>query len=82
MRFIYLITFFFISNAMVAENLNISTTSGVSQGFLINGVANWDDINSGSLDERAKAYLEINCGHCHRQEGPAGVSGLNSRLRY
>ena len=44
MRFIYLITLFFISNAMVAENLNISTTSGVSQGFLINGVANWDDI--------------------------------------
>ena len=44
MRFIYLITFFFISNVMVAENLNISTTSGVSQGFLINGVANWDDI--------------------------------------
>ncbi|MDB9959449.1 carboxylesterase family protein [Gammaproteobacteria bacterium] len=44
MRFIYLITLFLISNAMVAENLNISTTSGVSQGFLINGVANWDDI--------------------------------------
>ena len=44
MRFIYLITLFFISNVMVAENLNISTTSGVSQGFLINGVANWDDI--------------------------------------
>ena len=44
MRFIHLITLFFISNVMVAENLNISTTSGVSQGFLINGVANWDDI--------------------------------------
>jgi len=44
MRFIYLITLFFISNAMIAENLNISTSSGVSQGFLINGVANWDDI--------------------------------------
>ena len=44
MRFIYLIILFFNSNAIVAENLNISTTSGVSQGFLINGVANWDDI--------------------------------------
>jgi para-nitrobenzyl esterase len=44
MRFLYLTTLFFISNVMVAENLNISTTSGVSQGFLINGVANWDDI--------------------------------------
>ena len=44
MRFIYLITIFFISNAVIAKNLNISTSSGVSQGFLINGVANWDDI--------------------------------------
>jgi para-nitrobenzyl esterase len=29
---------------MAVENLNISSSSGVSQGFLINGVANWDDI--------------------------------------
>jgi para-nitrobenzyl esterase len=44
MRYIYLIILFFISNPMVAENLKIYTSSGVSQGFLINGVANWDDI--------------------------------------
>ena len=62
MRFIYLITLFFISNAMVAENLNISTTSGVSQGFLINGVANWDDIPYAQPpvgDLRWKAPLNI-----------------------
>lgn len=35
----------------------------------------WDD-PTGSLDDRAKAYLEINCGHCHSQEGPASTSGL------
>lgn len=28
------------------------------------------------LDERARAYLEINCGHCHRKEGPAKNSAL------
>ena len=44
MRFIYLITLFLISSTMVAEDLNISTTSGISQGFIMNGVANWDDI--------------------------------------
>jgi len=44
MRFIYLITLFFISNVMAVANLNISSSSGVSKGFLINGVANWDDI--------------------------------------
>ena len=44
MRLIYLITLFLLSNTIDAEELNISTTSGISQGFFINGVANWDDI--------------------------------------
>jgi uncharacterized repeat protein (TIGR03806 family) len=39
-------------------------------------VAVWDDPTSGSLDARAKAYLEINCGHCHSENGPANTSGL------
>jgi len=36
----------------------------------------WHD-ESQSLDERAKAYLEINCGHCHQPDGPAKNSGLD-----
>jgi len=36
----------------------------------------WDDPNTGSLDKRARAWLEINCAHCHRREGPAKNSGL------
>lgn len=44
MKFIYLASLFLLSNIIFAEELNISTTSGISQGFLINGVANWDDI--------------------------------------
>jgi uncharacterized repeat protein (TIGR03806 family) len=31
---------------------------------------------SANLDQRARAYLEINCGHCHRKEGPAKNSAL------
>ena len=30
----------------------------------------------GTLDERARAYLHANCGHCHRDQGSAGQSGL------
>ncbi|MEY2792201.1 MAG: hypothetical protein RJA76_193 [Bacteroidota bacterium] len=30
-----------------------------------------------SLDKRAKAYLDINCAHCHNPSGPAKNSGLN-----
>jgi uncharacterized repeat protein (TIGR03806 family) len=29
-----------------------------------------------SLEERARAYLDINCGHCHNPNGPANTSGL------
>ncbi|WP_346838921.1 SO2930 family diheme c-type cytochrome [Microbulbifer sp. SAOS-129_SWC] len=38
--------------------------------------ADYADI-SASLDERARAYLDINCGHCHNPSGPAGYSGLD-----
>ncbi len=36
----------------------------------------WDDPATGSLEERARTYLDINCGHCHRPMGPANHSGL------
>lgn len=28
------------------------------------------------IDARARAWLDINCAHCHRREGPASNSGL------
>ncbi|MGB5076046.1 MAG: SO2930 family diheme c-type cytochrome [Sphingorhabdus sp.] len=38
--------------------------------------AKWDDVNSGTIDERARAYLRVNCGHCHAPTGSASNSGL------
>ena len=40
-------------------------------------LAVWDDPKSGSLDERARAWLEVNCSHCHNPKGPARNSGLH-----
>jgi hypothetical protein len=40
-------------------------------------LVSWDNAESATLDERARAYLEINCGHCHRPEGPGKNSGLD-----
>jgi uncharacterized repeat protein (TIGR03806 family) len=42
--------------------------------------ANAYDAASGTLAERARAYLQVNCAHCHNPEGPAHTSGLD--LRY
>lgn len=36
----------------------------------------WNDEATGTLGQRARAWLEINCAHCHRSEGPAKNTGL------
>lgn len=37
--------------------------------------ADWRDA-SASLDDRARAYLDINCSHCHNPHGAANTTGL------
>jgi len=37
----------------------------------------WNDPATGSLTERARAYLEMNCASCHRPQGLAYTSGLD-----
>ena len=36
----------------------------------------WDDASSGEVNSRARAYLDINCAHCHDESGSANTSGL------
>jgi uncharacterized repeat protein (TIGR03806 family) len=38
--------------------------------------ANWRDTTQ-SLDARARAYLDVNCVHCHSATGPANTTGLS-----
>lgn len=40
-----------------------------------NSMVDYNDPKA-DLDLRAKAYLEMNCGHCHNEKGPASTSGL------
>lgn len=36
----------------------------------------WNRPATGSLDARARAYLAVNCAHCHNPQGSASNSGL------
>jgi uncharacterized repeat protein (TIGR03806 family) len=53
-------------------------TAGILKGLPkdhIPALVNYSDA-SASLDDRVKAYLDINCAHCHNPTGPARSSGL------
>ncbi len=51
--------------------------SGAKRAVEAPRLAVWDDPTSGTLEARARAWLEINCAHCHSPEGPARNSGLD-----
>lgn len=50
----------------------LGSTAGMDA---ITSVIDYQD-EANSIDLRAKAYLDINCGHCHQAAGPASTSGL------
>ncbi|GJM32624.1 MAG: hypothetical protein DHS20C18_16250 [Saprospiraceae bacterium] len=39
-------------------------------------MASWENPESGTVADRARAYLDSNCGHCHNPKGPANTSGM------
>jgi uncharacterized repeat protein (TIGR03806 family) len=54
------------------KSLNLlSVTVGTNSPAL----ARWDNQDA-PLNDRARAYLDANCGHCHSKGGPASTSGL------
>jgi uncharacterized repeat protein (TIGR03806 family) len=36
----------------------------------------WNDSSTGTVEQRARAYLEVNCAHCHSAGGFARTTGL------
>ena len=37
---------------------------------------NYKNHEDGTINDRARAWLDINCAHCHQKGGPAETSGL------
>lgn len=50
--------------------------AGLSQGVTIPRLASYED-STAPVADRARAWLEVNCAHCHRPDGPAKNSGLH-----
>jgi parallel beta-helix repeat protein len=42
--------------------------------------ARFDDPTTGSVEQRARVWLDVNCAHCHNPGGPARTTGLDLRL--
>ena len=43
-------------------------------------LSQWDKPETGTLPERAMAYLDNNCAHCHQPGGSAGYTGVDFRV--
>lgn len=61
----------FWARSGMLEGLNSSDMSAVPK------IANWSKPGDAILEERARAYLDANCAHCHNPKGAADTSALN-----
>ena len=68
----------FMNQLTLWKNLNL--LDGLPDDLSsIDTAPDWQDENA-NLQDRAKAYLDVNCAHCHSDGGAGALSGL--RLEY
>ncbi|MEM8594783.1 MAG: SO2930 family diheme c-type cytochrome, partial [Pseudomonadota bacterium] len=60
--------------------------AGILQGVPLSDFENvpsstvWNDPSDGTLDERARDYLDMNCAHCHSPDGFAASTGVSFKV--
>jgi uncharacterized repeat protein (TIGR03806 family) len=55
---------------------NNGVLSGLPAISIVKQLPNWADSKHFSLEQRARAYLDVNCSHCHTKGGDAYNTGL------
>lgn len=53
--------------------------NGMPEISQIASLPRFDDPHSGAVAQRARAWLDVNCAHCHNPKGTARTSGLDLR---
>ncbi len=68
----------------IENQLAYWTRNGMLSGFDHSAhtpkIANWSNPADATLEERARAYLDVNCAHCHNAQGAADTSALNLNI--
>jgi uncharacterized repeat protein (TIGR03806 family) len=63
-----------------ANQLSQWASAGILTGLpalsIVDQLPDWKDSKDFSLDQRSRAYLDINCAHCHTKGGDAYNTGL------
>ncbi len=63
------------ASSQLVQWSNLGLVTGLPELADIPRSVVWND-DTASVAERARAYLDINCAHCHNENGPADTSGL------
>ena len=64
------------ANNQLQQWVSIGILSGLSDTTEVAVLPDWKDDKHFSLDQRARAYLDMNCAHCHTKGGDAFNTGL------
>jgi uncharacterized repeat protein (TIGR03806 family) len=64
------------SENQLAHWASIGYLAGAPAASQVPKNADWRDANQ-PVESRARAYLDINCGHCHNPKGPANTTALD-----
>ncbi len=72
----------FVPSYANQNQLDFFVSQGILEGVTSAGVSvlpDWTNTTDFTLDERARAYIDVNCAHCHQPGGSIQSFGLDFR---